>query len=182
MTEEGVYACPGPLGGVQWNGPAFSPRTNMLYVPSVEWCGTFKKAATLVHVPGQNYMGGTYQPDPMEQSRGWLTAIDASTGTIRWRYESPRPMLAAVTVTSADLVFTGELGGDFLVLDARDGSVVLRYHIGSAIGGGIVTYQVAGKQYVAVMSGTATYFWRTPRAPATVTIFAVPAPAHPDEF
>src|SRR5262245_23464478 len=76
----------------------------------------------------------------------------------------------------------GELGGDFLVLDARDGSVVFRYHIGSAIGGGIVTYQVAGKQYVAVMSGTATYFWRTPPAPATVTIFAVPAPASPDKI
>jgi alcohol dehydrogenase (cytochrome c) len=181
VTEEGVYACPGPLGGVQWNGPAFSPRTNMLYVPSVEWCGTFKKAATLAHVPGQNYMGGTYQPDPMEQSRGWLTAIDASTGTIRWRYQSPRPMVAAVTVTSADLVFTGELGGDFLVLDARDGSVVFRYQIGSAIGGGIVTYQVAGKQYIAVMSGTATFFWRTPRAPAMVTIFAVPTLAPPDK-
>src|SRR5262245_2126550 len=101
VTEEGVF-----LGGVQWNGPAFSPRTNMLYVPSVEWCGTFKKAERLVHVPGQLYMGGTFQPDPLEQSRGWLTAIDASTGTIRWRYESPRPMVAAVTVTSADLVFT----------------------------------------------------------------------------
>jgi alcohol dehydrogenase (cytochrome c) len=182
VTEAGVYACPGPLGGVQWNGPAFSSRTNMLYVPSVEWCGTFKKAATLVHVPGQNYMGGTYQPDPMEQSRGWLTAIDASTATIRWRYKSLRPMVAAVTVTSADLLFTGELGGDFLVLDARDGSVVFRYHIGGAMGGGIVTYQVAGKQYVAVMSGTATYFWGTPPAPATVTIFAVPTPAPPDEF
>jgi alcohol dehydrogenase (cytochrome c) len=182
VTEEGVYVCPGPLGGVQWNGPAFSPRTNMLYVPSVEWCGTFKKAARLVHVPGQNYMGGTYQPDPMEQSRGWLTAIDASTGTIRWRYKSPRPMVAAVTVTSADLLFTGELGGDFLVLDARDGAVAFRYHIGGAMGGGIVTYQVADKQYVAVMSGTATYFWGTPPAPATVTIFAVPTPAPPDEF
>jgi hypothetical protein len=76
VTVEGVYACPGVLGGVQWNGPAFSPRTNMLYVPSVEWCGTFKKAQALVHVPGQNYLGGTYQPDPMDKSRGWLTAID----------------------------------------------------------------------------------------------------------
>jgi hypothetical protein len=43
--------------------------------------------------------------------------------------------------------------------------------------GGIVTYQVAGKQYVAVTSGTATRFWRTPPAPVTVTIFALPTPA-----
>jgi alcohol dehydrogenase (cytochrome c) len=176
VTEEGVHACPGVLGGVQWNGPAFSPRTNMLYVPSVDWCGTFKKAGTLVHVPGQNYLGGTWLPDPMDQSRGWLTAIDASTGAIRWRYESRRPMLAAVTVTSADLVFTGELGGDFLVLDAKDGTVLFRHNTGGAMNGGIVTYQLAGKQYVATTSGSATRFWRTPPAPASVTIFALPAP------
>ena len=52
VTPEGVYACPGPLGGVQWNGPAYSPRTNMLYVPSVDWCGTFRKATELQHTPG----------------------------------------------------------------------------------------------------------------------------------
>ena len=86
-------------------------------------------------------------------------------------------MLAAVTVTSADLVFTGELGGDFLVLDARDGTVVHRYHVGGAMSGGIVTYQVAGKQCVAVTSGSTTLFWRTPPNAATVTIFALPTPA-----
>jgi outer membrane protein assembly factor BamB len=118
----------------------------------------------------------------MDKSRGWLTAIDASTGAIRWRYESPRPMLAAVTVTSADLVFTGELGGDFLVLDARDGSVLHRYHVGSAMSGGIVTYQIAGKQYVAVTSGSTTRFWRTPPAAAAITIFAVPAPTSGDDL
>src|SRR5262249_49862224 len=125
----------------------------------------------------RNYLGGSYVPDPMEKSRGWLTAIDASTGAIRWRYESPRPMLAAVTVTSADLVFTGELGGDFLVLDARDGSAVHRFHVGSAMAGGVVTYQVAGKQYVAVGSGSTARFWQTPATAAAITIFAVPAPA-----
>jgi alcohol dehydrogenase (cytochrome c) len=25
-TLEGIRACPGPLGGVEWNGPAFDPR------------------------------------------------------------------------------------------------------------------------------------------------------------
>jgi hypothetical protein len=40
--------------------------------------------------------------------------------------------------------------------------------------GGIVTYQIDGKQYVAVTTGTATRFWRAPVAPATVIVFAVP--------
>ena len=174
LTGEGVHVCPGPLGGVQWNGPAFSPRTNTLYVSSVDWCGTFRKAEKLFL--GQPYIGGTWLGDPGEQGRGSLTAIDASTGTIRWRYESNRPMLAAVTVTSADLLFTGELGGDFLVLDAQDGSVLYRYATGGAMNGGIVTYQIDGKQFVAVTSGTATRFWRTPMAPATVIVFSLPPP------
>jgi alcohol dehydrogenase (cytochrome c) len=176
VTSEGVHVCPGSLGGVQWNGPAFSPRTNMLYVPSVDWCGTFRKAEKLHHATGQLYLGGSWMPDPPEQSRGWLTAIDASTGAIRWRYESRRPMLAAVTATSTDLLFTGELDGDFLILDARDGTVLHRHATGGAMNGGIVTYQIDGKQYVAVTSGTATRFWRTRVAPAQLIIFSLPAP------
>jgi glucose dehydrogenase len=178
ITREGVHACPGPLGGVQWNGPAFSPRTNMLYVPSVDWCGVFRKAEELHHVPGQLYMGGTWVRDPDEQARGWVTAIDAATGAIRWRYESRRPMLAAVTATSADLLFTGELDGDFVVLDARDGTVLYRYDTGSRMTGGIVTYQIGGQQYVAVTSGSATSHWRRPRGSAAVIIFSI-APGNP---
>jgi alcohol dehydrogenase (cytochrome c) len=174
LTAQGVHVCPGPLGGVQWNGPAFSPRTNTLYVPSVDWCGTFRKAEKLYL--GQPYMGGTWLRDLGDDGRGWLTAVDASTGAIRWRYESRRPMLAAVTATSADLLFAGELEGDFLVLDARDGTVLYRYATGGAMNGGIVTYRIDGKQYVAVTSGTASRFWRVPMAPATVTIFSLPPP------
>jgi len=176
LTAEGVHVCPGPLGGVQWNGPAYNPRTNMLYVPSVDWCGTFKRAEALARIPGENYMGGSYTPDPVEQGRGWLTAVDASTGAIRWRYESRRPMLAAVTLTSTDLLFTGELDGDFLVLDARDGTVLYRFNTGGAMNGGVVTYQAGGKQYVAVTSGSATRFWRAAPGSATVIVFSVPPP------
>jgi hypothetical protein len=45
-----------------------------------------------------------------------------------------------------------------------------------------VTYQVAGKQYVAVTSGSTTRFWRTSPAAATITIFAVPAPTSGDDL
>jgi PQQ-dependent dehydrogenase (methanol/ethanol family) len=178
LTTEAVRACPGPLGGVQWNGPAFNPVTNMLYVPSVDWCATFRKAEQLRHVPGQNYMGGTSPLDPPEQGWGWLTAIDASAGTVRWRYQSRRPMLAAVTTTASGLVFTGELDGDFLVLDARDGTVLYRFNTGGAMNGGVVTYQAGGTQYVAATSGNATRFWRTPIGSATVVVFGL-APSTP---
>jgi alcohol dehydrogenase (cytochrome c) len=173
-TVTGVYTCPGVLGGLQWNAPAFSPRLNRLFVPSVDWCGTFKKAEQLRFIPGQFYMGGSVTYDPVDKSRGWLTAVDAATGAIVWKYESRLPMLAAVTATSSDLLFTGELTGDFLAIDARDGKVLYRQAVGGAIGNGVITYGVNGKQYVAVTSGTAAAFWKVPAAPASVTLFALP--------
>jgi len=173
-TTAGVHSCPGALGGLQWNSPAFSPRLNRLFVPAVDWCATFRKADQLRYVPGQFYMGGSATADPVEKSRGWLTALDAATGAVAWRYESRLPMVAAVTATSGDMLFTGELTGDFLALDARDGKVLYRHAVGGAIGNGVITYGVGGRQVVAVTSGTATAFWKVPAAPASVTLFALP--------
>ena len=119
-------------------------------------------------------MGGTAALDPPEKSRGWLTAIDAAAGQVRWKYQSTRPMLAAVTATSAELVFTGELTGDFLALDARDGRVLYRFNTGGPLNGGIITYAINGRQYVVVNSGNASGFWRAARGSATVLLFALP--------
>ncbi len=172
-TTAGVRACPGVLGGVQWNGPAYNPGLNMLFVNAVDWCSTFRKAQEFR--PGMGgFMGGTTVADPVEKSRGWLTAIDAATGQVRWKYESSRPMLAAVTTTSAELIFTGELTGDFLVLDAREGKVLYRFNVGGPLNGGIISYAINGRQYIAVNSGNATGFWRAANGSATVLLFALP--------
>jgi alcohol dehydrogenase (cytochrome c) len=174
LTKEGVRACPGVLGGAQWNGPAFNPGTNMLYVNAVDWCSTFAKAAELRYVEDQFYMGGTVRSDPPDKSRGWLTAIDASTGGVRWKYESKRPLLAAVTTTSSDLVFTGELLGDFIVLDGKTGQVLYRHDTGGRMNGGVVTYSINGKQYIAVATGTANPFWAVLPGPNSIVAFALP--------
>jgi len=173
-TREGLRACPGVLGGVQWNGPAFNPGTNMLYVNAVDWCATFVKAADARYVEGAMYMGGTVRPEPPDKSRGWLTAIDASTGAVRWKYESPRPLLAAVTATSANLIFTGELLGDFMALDGKTGEVLYRSNTGGRLNGGVVTYSINGKQYIAVAAGNANGFWAVPPASAAIVLFSLP--------
>jgi len=175
VTTSGVHACPGGLGGVQWNGPAYNPLTNLLYVNAVDRCSTFIAADTVRYVPGQLYMGGRVIWDSLATARGWLTAVDATRGTVRWRYRSPAPLLAAVTTTAGGVVFTGELTGDFLVLDARSGVVRYRFNTGGPMGGGIVTYAVAGKQYVAAMSGQPGSSWvgQHPGS-ATVLVFGLP--------
>src|SRR3989442_9435778 len=104
-------------------------------------------------------MVGRVDLDAREQAEGWVTAIDASTGAVKWKYRSPRPMVGAVTTTAGNLVITGELTGDFLVLDTRTGDVLYRFNTGGPIGGGVVTYSAAGQQYIAVRSGSPSSFW-----------------------
>jgi alcohol dehydrogenase (cytochrome c) len=173
LTTGGVRACPGALGGVEWNGPAYNERTHMLYVPAVDWCGTFHLSDEVRFIPGRMYLGGYYSAEGT--GKGRLTAIDASDGTIKWRYDSPRPMVGAVTTTAGGLVLTGELTGDFLVLDAASGKELYRFNTGGPIGGGIVSYAVKGKQYIAVMSGRPSAFWMGPHAGApTALVFTLP--------
>jgi len=68
-------------------------------------------------------------------------------------------MVAAVTTTAGDVLFSGELTGDFVALDARSGDVLYRFNTGGPMGGGVVTYAVGGRQYVAAASGSPSNFW-----------------------
>ncbi len=174
VTREGIRACPGVMGAVLWNGPAYNARTNMLYVPAVDWCGTFRKAAETRFIMGQIYMGGTVVNDPPDKMKGWLTAIDATTGKVAWQYAAAKPMLAAVTTTSSGVIFTGELSGDFLTLDAKTGKVLYRFNTGGPMNGGVLSYAINNKQYVAVASGSTSGFWNAPLGSSTIVVFALP--------
>jgi alcohol dehydrogenase (cytochrome c) len=162
-----------PDSGFEWSSPSYNPTTNMLVAPTVDWCGVFRKADELRYLPGQHSLVGSYTSDPVQDSRGWLTAVNASTGDIIWKYQSKRPMLAAVTTTSANLVFTGELTGNFVVVDANQGDVLYRFNIGGPVTAGVNTY-ANGKQYVGVASGVTAGFWKTPPASSILVIFGLP--------
>jgi PQQ-dependent dehydrogenase (methanol/ethanol family) len=171
LTRDGVRVCPGVLGGVEWNGPAYHPGTGLLFTPAVDRCTTFCLTDSARFVAGQNYMGGSVTLD--STSQGWLTAVEAATGKVRWRYRSERPMVAAVTTTAGGLVLTGEGTGDFLALDAATGRELYRFNTGAAMGGGIISYAVKGRQYIAAASGRAGFFFGSTGAP-TVFVFALP--------
>jgi len=79
--------------------------------------------------------------------------VDPKTGKMAWRVKRPTPLYAALTPTAGNLLFTGDLNGDFLALDARDGKTLYSFNTGGPIAGGIVTYELEGRQYIAVASG-----------------------------
>ena len=69
---------------------------------------------------------------PWTEASGWLTAFDASTGNVRWRYHAAKPMFGGVLATAGNLVFTGELDGTFEVFDARTGNILFKSGVAAA--------------------------------------------------
>lgn len=165
-----VRFCPGTSGGTEWNGAAFSPDLNLAYVGAADWCTTIQiltPAQTIAQQgkPGQAYTGGADPNalfgthDPYAFARGWLTAFDADTGAVRWRYMAPEPVVAGVTVTAGGLLFMGDLSGIMRAFDARTGTLLWEDRAGDALGGGIVTYEVGGRAFVAAVTGQPSGGW-----------------------
>jgi alcohol dehydrogenase (cytochrome c) len=154
LAAEGVRVC--PVAGVQWNGPAHSALTGLLYVNAIDWCTLFKKGPDpkwVATIPYTGLANGWGTNDPTSQWAGWINAVDPRSGQMAWRVRRPTPMYAALTPTAGNVLFTGDLDGNFLALDARDGKTLYSFDTGGPIAGGVITYEVQGKQYVAVASG-----------------------------
>jgi alcohol dehydrogenase (cytochrome c) len=147
-TPGGVRACPGALGGIEWNGPAYNPKTKMIYVGAVDWCQIFKGGKS---EPFEAGASGESSPD--EPKSGWITALEAETGTVKWRYHAAAAVVAGVTPTAGGVVFGGDVGGDFFVFDADDGRLLHQANLGGALAGGIITYEIGTKQFVAATVG-----------------------------
>jgi alcohol dehydrogenase (cytochrome c) len=181
-TTSETRFCPGVSGGTEWNGPAFNSTLNLLYVNATDWCTAVKVAstATAIGKPGAAWSGsgdpehGFGRNDPQEKWGGWLTAVDADSGHVRWKYKSPTPLVAGVTPTAGGLVFTGDLNGDVLALDAGNGSILWRDSTSAAIGGGVISYQSGGHQRIAVAAGMNSRVWPVKPAMARIVIYALP--------
>ena len=180
LTKKGTRFLPGAQGGTNWYGPTYSPQVNAIYVPTIDWATTIKLAGpeSLKLKPGTPFLGSSNafgDQDPISQRLGHVTAVDADSGKVLWKYDADTSMVASVTPTAGGLVLTGDTKGNFIALDARDGKVLLKKNLGDPIGGGIITYEIGGVQYVAVAGGMKnTVTQQTDSGPAWVAILSVP--------
>jgi alcohol dehydrogenase (cytochrome c) len=155
LTVEGTHFCPGVAGGVSWNGPAYSAATNLVYVNSMDWCSTLKLSSDVPEFEaGKTFLGssnGFGQHDP--KKAGWVTAVDADTGAVRWRHQATAPMISGIVATASGLLITVDLDGNFLAFDAATGKLLRQFSTGQSTGGGVITYQAGGKQRIAMVTG-----------------------------
>ncbi len=179
MSSKGVRFCPGTQGGSEWNGPAFDPAHDAVISGQVDWCSTvrFDDDATIKSVAAaQPWTGsskdGFGQPDPQAKWGGWLTSVDAVSGKQRWRFHAPNPVMAGVTPTAGNVVFFGDMGGNFYVLNSETGAKLWEKNVGAAIAGGIITYDTGAGQKVAFSAGLTSKIWPTPKSTAQIFVLA----------
>jgi alcohol dehydrogenase (cytochrome c) len=168
--DKSVHFCPGTVGGAEWNGPAYDPKTNLILIGEVDWCATVTLQSDKdiqAVTPGKPWSAmatinpyHTYgAPDSFGNWAGWVYAIDADTGVWKWRLKSNYPIQSGMTPTAGGVVFFGDMGGNFYVLDAANGQRLWGQKIGGAIGGGVITYTANGAQRVAVATGFTSILW-----------------------
>lgn len=171
--------CPGSQGGAEWNGPAYSPRHNLVYVPEIDWCTSVKLApiSAMKGAVGKPWAGshdGSFgTQDPIDRWRGWVTAIDADSGKVAWKYQAPTPVAAAVTATAGGLVLTADMDGNVVALDSESGKKLWSHNIGEPVGGGIVSYQAGGHQRIAVAAGISSPIWPKQGRSGRIVVFGL---------
>lgn len=146
---------PGLEGGTNWFPMAFNPDMGVAFVPTNTWAMalTGYKPEDIKYEAGKVFMGMDYKMHTLGGPIGRLRAFDVAKKKWLWEIQSPLPVFAGVLATKSGLVFTGDQLGFFYAADAKTGKVLWRYQTGSGINASPVTYEIGGKQYVAILSG-----------------------------
>jgi alcohol dehydrogenase (cytochrome c) len=168
---------PGLEGGTNWFPPAYDPESGLFFVSVNQWgMGlTAWEKGRLQYKPGDMYMGVDYQMYRMGETIGHLRAVDVANKKIAWDVPSSLPLFAGITVTKGGLVFTGDQRGRFLAYDAKTGKELWSFQTGSAINASPITYELDGKQYVAILSGLGgdpSFYYSAPKG-GMLWVFAI---------
>jgi len=188
IPDKENFICPNWGGGRSWNHAAYSPRTGWLYNNGIEWCGiTTPKRQEAKE--GRGFVAGTVvpKPPPNGPAYGHIDAFDPVTGAKKWTWQTKYPILSSLLATAGDLLFTGDVEGNFIAFDAKTGDKLWSFNTGSGHRGSPIAYSVNGRQYIAVPSGFGSIFiggmpavWpetRNLQPGSTLFVFALPETA-----
>ena len=96
-------------------------------------------------------------------------------GNVAWRVKTKSIPLGGVIATASGLVITGTTDGEVLVLDAVTGRELENTKVEGGIGGGVITYEAGGRQFIAVAAGDNNPTYGT-KGHNTIVVLGVPKP------
>jgi alcohol dehydrogenase (cytochrome c) len=145
--------CPNRTGGNNYWPSAYSPKTQLLYIPAMTACEFVTNDKDLVkREPGwYTRTGGGYKVDGRYESN--LTAVDPVTLEIKKNLHLRYPNYSGTLATGGGLVFVGLLDGTVAAYDDTTLDEVWKVNVGSGFSAPPMTFEVNGKQYLAIASG-----------------------------
>ncbi len=153
--ENTTGVCPAALGTKDMQPAAYSPKTNVFYVPTNHVCMDYEPFR-VAYTAGQPYVGATLSMFPAPDSHGGMgnfIAWDNIKGEILWSNPEQFSVWSGALATAGDVVFYGTLEGYLKAVDAESGKELYRFKTPSGIIGNVMTYMHNDKQYIGVLSG-----------------------------
>ncbi|MFV2039887.1 MAG: PQQ-binding-like beta-propeller repeat protein, partial [Acidimicrobiales bacterium] len=159
-TGKGATFCPSHWGGKDWPPAAFSSRTRMLYIPANDNVCAYMIGEEIDYRAGREFMGTDWQQSKLVLGAdagdyiGELQAWNVDTGVKVWSQTFDSQNWGPVLVTAGDVVFMGGTNDRyFRAFHARTGRLLWQQRTNSGVTGVPTSFEVNGKQYVAVLSG-----------------------------
>src|SRR5215469_9256122 len=143
-------ACPGHAGGNNYWPSAYSPRTKLVYIPTLSNCEDISLDTTK-HSKERGWNGGAFKTADRYESD--LTAMDPVTGEIKKNVHLRYPNYAGALTTGGGLVFVALLDGTVAALDDATLEELWKFNVGSGITTPPMSFEVNGKQYLAIATG-----------------------------
>jgi alcohol dehydrogenase (cytochrome c) len=162
-TADGTRICPGFAGATNWFAPSYSESTHSVYFMALEECENFYFKPQPFQ-EGQGYYSTGAKRIPSEGSQKVLVAFSLDTGSIAWKYPQTGGgrSAAGTMATAGGLVFFGDDAGSFEAVDAQSGKALWHFNTGQDISASPMSYAVAGKQYVAIATGSDVFSFALP--------------------
>jgi alcohol dehydrogenase (cytochrome c) len=142
--------CPSMSGGNNYWPAAYSQKTKLLYIPSMSSCNEVTLDPKLSTKAG-DWKGATFKN--IERNETDLIVADPFTGEVKTKVRVPYPNNSGALATGGGLVFTGFTDGTFAAYDDTTMQQLWKINVGTGFNAPPMTFEVNGKQYVAILSG-----------------------------
>ena len=164
QTGKYFYSRQNPNGAHTWHSMSYSPRTGLVYIPihssnfvyghDPKFRPQLMGTNTGVDFMGNAPTNATAAAEALASAQGRLIAWDPVAQKEVWRVERAGPANGGALSTAGGLVFQGTGMGEFTALDAATGAALWSSQAHTGIMAAPISYQVNGKQYVAIMVGS----------------------------
>jgi alcohol dehydrogenase (cytochrome c) len=147
--------CPNRTGGNNYWPSSYSPKTKLLYIPAMTACEDVTNNRQLAERgKDQGWFtrsGGGYRAPERYESN--LTAVDPFTGDVKKTITLRYPNYSGTLATGGGLIFLALLDGSVAAYDDTTLEEVWKINVGSGFAAPPMTFEVNGKQYIAIASG-----------------------------